>query len=227
MSNLINDKNLKEEKLSVGLLLAIIGGFLDSYSYLIRSKVFANAQTGNMVLLGINIINKQYINAFHYLIPILAYFVGIVIAFYIQNKLEKENFNWIQVIIIVEIIILVIVAFIPNGEYNYIANILISFTCALQVQTFKRVHGLAFASTMCTGNLIKLANAFTDYLLTGNKNSMIKFKKYTLIILLFIMGALLGCILTDKFGVSSVLICPIILLLVLKLTYSRFSCYEL
>ncbi len=34
-------------------ILAIVGGFLDSYSYLMRGHVFANAQTGNIVLFGV------------------------------------------------------------------------------------------------------------------------------------------------------------------------------
>ena len=39
----------------VGVMLAIVGGYLDAYTYISRDHVFANAQTGNMVLLAINI----------------------------------------------------------------------------------------------------------------------------------------------------------------------------
>ena len=35
--------------LSVGFLLALAGGFMDAYSYMARGKVFANAQTGNIL----------------------------------------------------------------------------------------------------------------------------------------------------------------------------------
>ena len=35
----------------VGVMLAIVGGYLDAYTYISRDHVFANAQTGNMVLL--------------------------------------------------------------------------------------------------------------------------------------------------------------------------------
>ena len=40
------------EALRVGLVLALAGGYLDAYTYLCRGGVFANAETGNMVLLG-------------------------------------------------------------------------------------------------------------------------------------------------------------------------------
>ena len=32
----------------VGVMLAIVGGYLDAYTYISRDHVFANAQTGNM-----------------------------------------------------------------------------------------------------------------------------------------------------------------------------------
>ena len=43
------------ETIRLGMLLAISGGFMDAYSYIERGQVFANAQTGNMLLLGVNL----------------------------------------------------------------------------------------------------------------------------------------------------------------------------
>ena len=42
------------ESFRVASLLAVCGGILDAYSYLCRGGVFANAQTGNIVLVGMN-----------------------------------------------------------------------------------------------------------------------------------------------------------------------------
>lgn len=41
------------ESIELGILLALSGGIMDAYSYMARGKVFANAQTGNMLLFGI------------------------------------------------------------------------------------------------------------------------------------------------------------------------------
>ena len=51
------NKQVSETHL-LGLLLAVVGGFLDAYTYLCRGRVFANAQTGNIVLLGVNLTNR-------------------------------------------------------------------------------------------------------------------------------------------------------------------------
>ena len=53
------------ETLPVGLLLALAGGFLDAYSYLNRGQVFATAETGNLVLLGINFSMGNWSQALH------------------------------------------------------------------------------------------------------------------------------------------------------------------
>lgn len=51
---------MKQEKqmsdsIRLGILLALSGGFMDAYSYLCRNHVFANAQTGNILLFGVNL----------------------------------------------------------------------------------------------------------------------------------------------------------------------------
>lgn len=58
------------ESLLTGILLAIVGGFLDIYTYLLKGNVFANAQTGNMVLMGLKIAEQNYLGALYYLLPI-------------------------------------------------------------------------------------------------------------------------------------------------------------
>ena len=42
--------------------------------------------------------------------------------------------------------------FLPQ-EANTFANAVVSFVCAMQVQTFRKVRGHAYASTMCIGNM--------------------------------------------------------------------------
>ena len=44
------------------------------------------------------------------------------------------------------------------------ATVLVSFACAMQVQTFRKVNGYSYASTMCIGNLRSGTAAFSMYL---------------------------------------------------------------
>ena len=51
--------SLSSNSIYLGVLLAIVGGFLDAYTFISRDGVFANAQTGNMVLLAVKAANKE------------------------------------------------------------------------------------------------------------------------------------------------------------------------
>lgn len=68
------------ERLIVGGVLAAGGGFMDIYTYILYDGVFANAQTGNVVLLGYRMMNGNFKGALYSLIPIIAYVAGIFVA---------------------------------------------------------------------------------------------------------------------------------------------------
>ena len=48
-------KGQMSESMPLAIFLTLAGGLQDAYSYNCRGKVFANAQTGNIVLLGQNL----------------------------------------------------------------------------------------------------------------------------------------------------------------------------
>ena len=49
-------------------------------SYIERGEVFANAQTGNMLLFGVNLSVGNFHKAIYYFCPILAFTIGIMLA---------------------------------------------------------------------------------------------------------------------------------------------------
>lgn len=144
--------------------LAVSGGFQDAYTYFTRDGVFSNAQTGNVVLMSERFMNGEVKAGLHYLVPLTAFFLGVLLAERIQNKFRyARRFHWRQGILLVEIILLFLVGFVP-GNMNVLATTMVSFSCALQVQTFRKVEGNSYASTMCIGNLRSGTAAFSAYI---------------------------------------------------------------
>ena len=78
--NIRFDPIQRSESFFVGALLSLAGGFLDAYTYITRGGVFANAQTGNMVLLGLRLSEHRWSDSLSYLIPILAFAAGVLLA---------------------------------------------------------------------------------------------------------------------------------------------------
>lgn len=145
-------KQMSESFLTAAFL-SVSGGLQDAYTYIFRGKVFANAQTGNIVLLSQSIIDKDFVRAIHYLVPLLFFALGIAIAECIHVKFQRiQHIHWRQLVLVLEILLLLVVGFLPT-RLNLLANAMVSFSCAMQVQSFRKVNGYAFASTMCIGNI--------------------------------------------------------------------------
>ena len=53
--------------------LIAVAGFWGAYTYLLRGNVFCNAQTGNVVLMGLALGSAEWAKAGYYLVPISAY----------------------------------------------------------------------------------------------------------------------------------------------------------
>ena len=141
------------EAFITALFLSVSGGLQDVYTYLYRGKVFANAQTGNIVLMAVKLFAGEWGEALRYLMPLCAFALGIFVAEFIRLKLKRMQWlHWRQLVVLFEILMLFVVGFLPQ-DLNLLANSLVSFSCAMQVQSFRKVNGYAFASTMCIGNL--------------------------------------------------------------------------
>ncbi|MFQ7002047.1 MAG: YoaK family protein [Clostridium sp.] len=206
----VSNKHMSES-LKIGVILAITGGFLDAYTFLSRGKVFANAQTGNIVLLGTNLFQGEYKKALTYLIPVSSFIVGVFISEFIKLKFKNnEKIHWRQIIVFIEIFLLVLVAFMPEN-LNNLANIIVSFICAMQVESFRKINGISCATTMCTGNLRSGTELLFKYIKTKEPDLKEKCINYYGIDLLFILGAGLGALFTNTFKEKAVLFCCVTL----------------
>ena len=187
------------EAMSTGIFLTLSGGFQDAYTYYTRGKVFANAQTGNIILLGHNAMNGDFTDAFRYLVPVLAFAGGIYISEVIRGVYrEYGKLHWRQIVVVLEILLLFVVGFLPQSM-NMAANILVSFVCAMQVEAFRKLKGSANASTMCIGNLRSAPEMLYRYRHTKEKGCLEKCLRYYGVILVFGIGAALGSFMTSLF----------------------------
>ena len=188
------------EAFITALFLSVSGGLQDVYTYLYRGKVFANAQTGNIVLMAVKLFAGEWGEALRYLMPLCAFALGIFVAEFIRLKLKRMQWlHWRQLVVLFEILLLFVVGFLPQ-ELNLLANSLVSFSCAMQVQSFRKVNGYAFASTMCIGNLRSGTQYLYDWLKYRDPVVLSRALQYFGTIVLFGAGAAAGSLMTMRFG---------------------------
>ena len=188
------------EAFITSVFLALSGGFQDEYTYFTRDGVFSNAQTGNVVLMSQHFMMGEWSEGLRYLFPLLAFAVGVFVAERIQGSFKyARKLHWRQSVLLCEMAILVFVGFLPEN-LNMAATVLVSFSCAMQVQTFRKVGGYSYASTMCIGNLRSGTAAFSLYLREKRPEQIRQALYYFGIILFFAVGAGIGGNLSVRYG---------------------------
>ena len=207
---------IQEEKLHdnivIGVCLSLVGGFLDAYSYLLKGRVFANAQTGNVVLLFISAANRELHKSLKYILPIATFALGIFISEFVKNKHYVKNSTRIVIVLIFEV--LTIAAIGLTGTYfgHDVINAVISFIAALQVANFDKVDGNPIATTMITGNLKSSMINLAKYRAVKDAKYLHSFFKYLLIIASFGIGVAVGFITIQYYAERSILLCEVFII---------------
>jgi uncharacterized membrane protein YoaK (UPF0700 family) len=200
------------ESLPFGLLLALVGGYLDAFTYVAHGGVFCNAQTGNIVFLGLSLAEGKWGKALAYLPPILAFLAGALVAETLKGRPRgRRGPDWPALVLGFETLVLILVGFLGAGESDALVAIAVSFAAAIQASSFTSIAGTSYTSTMCTGNLKSIARAIHGALAKSEAGAARTALRLGAIILAFAAGASLGAALTRGSGGRSVWVAALIL----------------
>jgi uncharacterized membrane protein YoaK (UPF0700 family) len=191
---------------AIASLFATVGGFLDAYSYLARGQVFANAQTGNVVLFGVRAAAGNWTSAWATLPSVLAYMCGVAVARLLRVRPQKHTFRATLICQALELLVLLLLVFFGSFVPDFCAVPLIAFSAALQNTSFSNIGPWQFNSAMTTSNLrnavsgwVQLARGETDPKLLGE--AIVG----SVILLCFAAGAVLGGVCTLRLPAHALL----------------------
>lgn len=198
-----------------GALLTMTAGGMDAYSYLLHGKVFAGMQTGNLILLGIRLGERQFDLCWRYAISLLAFFAGtLLVRIFQRNKLFKTHgTRGRQVILLYQALLLTLVAILGTHISNFGATIVLSIAAAGELQAFHQLDGVPFTPLMMTGNLRTLAETSWDTIVYHEPAAKRRLTTTLLIFISFTIGAAVVAIMIPYLGTASILIPVAILLL--------------
>ena len=178
---------------TIASLFAVVGGYMDAYSYLAHGHVFANAQTGNFVLLGLFAAGGHWRAAARHIPPIFAFALGVVAAQLVGVKEEKRTYRATLICQGIELAVLTLLACFGARIADPLVVPLISFVAAIQITRFGKLGPWAFNSAMSTRNLRLAAESTTLWLRGQNpekhRGQMVT---STLACLFFLAGAYAG-----------------------------------
>jgi len=185
----MNEQRQMSESFRTAVALALTGGFLETYTFLLHGHVFANAQTGNIALCGMSVATGQWLEAVRYAVPILSFAAGVAGVEWVRGHWTFSRIHWRQSVVLAEAALLCGCFFLKGNLQDMLANLLVSIACALQVQTFRKVRGSSHASTMCTGNLRSATVAWLSWRRTNLPDARRQALHYVGVIVVFLIGA--------------------------------------
>lgn len=134
--------------------LIAVAGFWGAYTYLLRGNVFCNAQTGNVVLMGLALGSAEWAKAGYYLVPISAYILGAFVSELLPNPIKHRfNVRWDTVLMLIEMIAVLGLGFLPETAPVQICQVVINFVASMQYNTFRQAEGVPVATTFATNHI--------------------------------------------------------------------------
>jgi uncharacterized membrane protein YoaK (UPF0700 family) len=183
----------RPERLHTGMPLAGVGGFLDAYTFVGYNRVFANAQTGNIVLLGVNVQAGHWREAVLHVPPIVAFMLGVALAQTLARptvrKIVRRPTRWV---LSAEIAVLAAVGATPGWIPGGVVTGAIAFVSAAQISTFRSLEGIEYTSTISTSNLRRLITEIFEWRAGHNLASRHHAALLAWIIAAFAVGAGVG-----------------------------------
>jgi len=183
--------------LVIACVFAMAGGYMDAYAYLAHGHVFANAQTGNVVLFSVFSSGGQWAQAARHLPPIAAFALGVAAAKLLGVRPQKRAFRATLICQALELVTLAVLAIVEARLPDACVVPMISFVAAIQFTSFRSIGSWSFNSAMITSNLREAISGLVLWrvgrVATENRDKAIAL---SLISLFFLLGALCGGIYT-------------------------------
>jgi uncharacterized membrane protein YoaK (UPF0700 family) len=196
----------------LGALLAVVGGFLDAYTYVSRDHVFANSQTGNLVLFGVEGARGDWTAAVRHVPPVVAFIVGVAAAESLKRpRVARVVRRPARVALLLEIVVLLVVGALPESTPSGIVTVAVAFVASVQVSTFRTLVRWPYNNTMATGNLRTAVQSLYLALADRDPDAAAQARAFFTAIVSFLAGALAGAFFTFLFDVHAAWLAALLL----------------
>lgn len=184
----------------MSIALAAVGGYLDAFTYVGHGRVFANAMTGNVVLLGVDAISRSWHGSLGHLLPIAMFLIGVASARIarlpgIRRRLRNPELT----VLSIEVLVLFGLGWLPASTSDFLITMSIAFAASLQMATFREINGRSYSSTFTTGNLRTMIENGLDWLFFGRQPTHLgATMDFALLCAMFLLGAAAGAFATPR-----------------------------
>ena len=192
---------LECERMWVFAVLICAGGYLGAFTYSIRGGVFCNAQSANFVLFSMAVGNLNFKKALYYFIPMSAYLLGAIISEICATTNRKHKvFRWETICVGLEMIVIIILGFLPETVPYQISQVTINFICSMQYNTFRQAQNIPMATVFCTNHLRQTGIHIVKWMKRKEDSaSMRRALSHVGMLFMFVVGGIISTVLCKYF----------------------------
>ncbi len=205
--------------LRLAVLLSFIGGFLDAFTFLAHGHVFATAQTGNIVLMGVQAATGDWPGALRHVPSLLAFVAGVATA----ETMIHPRFSRLLVrrparaALVAEMLAVACVGAVPRGVGDTAIVLVVAFASAMQNATFGTLRRWSANTVIATGNLSTATRSTYRALVLGQPGAGEQARCFWSISAGFLAGAATGAVATHRLGNPAAWIAAALLAVALSL----------
>jgi uncharacterized membrane protein YoaK (UPF0700 family) len=186
--------------LATGSVLMLATGFVDAYTFLQHGHVFAQAMTGNLVLIAIGAFDPGIVAFWRPLVSYLTFVLGVV-AVWAWSRGQAPRRPGPQLATLgMQVVVLAVVGFLTGGALSVVITAFISFASGMQIAAFRDVGRASFTTTVMTTNSMKTVNAALTAVTSTDPESRVVARAYGMALAGFVAGAFLGAFLSTRLG---------------------------
>jgi uncharacterized membrane protein YoaK (UPF0700 family) len=199
-------------------LLMLCAGMMGAYTFVLRGGVFCNAQTANFVMMAVELGQGHWMKGIYYLIPATAYCAGALISEVLPTPVKRMRvFRWDTYLIGFEMIVLIILGFIPVSAPHQITQVSINFIASMQYNTFRQAEGIPMATTFCTNHLRQLGIGIAKYIRKRDTLALRKGLKHLKMIVYFFAGGVMMSYLCGRIVEKAIWMAAVPLLIIFSM----------
>lgn len=185
--------------LAASALVTMAGGSTDAWVYLAHGHVFANAQSGNVVLMGIALAGGDVASAAMHLPSLLAFAAGALASRLSGQFLKRRRLNSRNVRLGLACVMLVALGLFAYRMPDPVVTACAGFIAGVQITSLSHIGSWSFNTGMTTGNLLAGVSALAKGL-TGFEEEWPHAVAMLVLCFAFAAGAAAGAWLAPRLG---------------------------
>jgi uncharacterized membrane protein YoaK (UPF0700 family) len=189
--------------LAASALATVAGGAMDAWVYLAH-HVFANAQSGNIVLMCVALAGGDVARAATHLPSLVAFVTGLLASRLSAQLLKRRRLNSRNLRLGLECVMLVALGLSADRMPDWAVTAYVGFIAGVQITSLSHIGSWSFNTGMTTGNLRAGVSALASAL-TGSAEEWCHAASLLLLCFAFGAGAAAGAWLTPRLGGATLL----------------------